>query len=185
MSERFLELASRIRELREVCGYTAEQLATELGIDIEVYLEYEKNGEDIPISVIYAISQKFGVDFADIVTGTAAKLYTYQVVKRGHGKEKEVDRFDGYRFEDLAYRFGGKIMQPLLVTIDPSDKVPELLSHKGQEFNMVLEGEMAIVFGHKEISLSAGDAIYFNPELPHAQKCVGNTKARFLTVIAE
>ncbi len=183
MSENFLELANRIRELREVCGYTVEQLASELGINIETYLGYEKNGEDIPISIIYAISQKFGVDFAEIVTGTTAKLDTYQIVKRGQGKE--IDRYEGYRFEDLAYRFGGKIMQPLLVTIDPSEKEPELVSHKGQEFNMILEGEVAVVFGNKEIILSPGDAIYFNPELPHAQRCVGNTKARFLTVISE
>ena len=31
------ELASRIRELREVCGYTQEELAKELNIDPEVY----------------------------------------------------------------------------------------------------------------------------------------------------
>lgn len=183
MSENFLELASRIRELREVCGYTAEQLAAELGVELKTYLKYEKNGEDIPISVIYAISQKFGVDFTDIITGTAAKLNTYQVVKRGRGKE--IDRYTGYHFEDLGFRFGGKIMQPLLVTIEPSNKSPELVSHKGQEFNMILEGEVAVVFGNKEVLLKEGDAIYFNPELPHAQRCVGNKKARFLTVIAE
>ncbi len=183
MSENFSELASRLRELREVCGYSAEQLAEELGIDAETYSGYEQNGEDIPISVIYSISQKFGVDFADIVTGTAAKLDTYHVVRRGQGEE--VNRIEGYKFEDLAFGFGKKIMQPLLVTIDPSDKPVGLVSHKGQEFNLVLEGEIAVVFGAKEVKLKAGDAIYFNPELPHGQRCIGTTKARFLTVIAE
>ena len=78
-----------------------------------------------------------------------------------------------------------KIMQPLLVTLDPSDEPASLVSHSGQEFNLVLEGSVAIIFDDKEIILNEGDTIYFNPTHPHGQKCIGNKKARFLTVIAE
>ena len=76
-------------------------------------------------------------------------------------------------------------MQPLLVTLDPTDEAPELVSHSGQEFNLVLKGTVAVVFENNEIILNEGDSIYFNPTYPHGQKCVGNEKARFLTVIAE
>ena len=124
------EIASRIRELREVCGYTAEDLAKELNIDIDTYMEYENNGENIPISVIYEIASKFGVDFTEIITGVAAKLDTYHVVKKGDGKS--INRYPGYRFEDLAFRYAHKIMQPLLVTLDPSDDPAALVSHTGQ-----------------------------------------------------
>ncbi len=177
------EIAARIRELREVCGYSAKQLADELNIDIDVYNDYENNGENIPISVIYEIATKFGVDFTEIITGVGAKLDTYHIVKKGEGKS--IDRYPGYRFEDLAFRYAHKIMQPLLVTLDPSDKPASLVSHTGQEFNMVLEGTMALVFENKEIILSEGDSIYFNPTKLHGQRCVGNKKAIFLTVIAE
>ena len=37
----------------------------------------------------------------------------------------------------------------------------------------------------EEYTLTAGDSIYFNPTKPHGQRCGGDTKARFLTVIAE
>ena len=177
------EIASRIRELREVCGYTTEDLAKELNIDIDTYMEYENNGENIPISVIYEIASKFGVDFTEIITGVAAKLDTYHVVKKGDGKS--INRYPGYRFEDLAFRYAHKIMQPLLVTLDPSDGPADLVSHTGQEFNLVLEGTLALVFEEKEIILHEGDSIYFNPAHKHGQKCVGNQKAIFLTVIAE
>jgi quercetin dioxygenase-like cupin family protein len=50
---------------------------------------------------------------------------------------------------------------------------------------MVLEGTIAITFDDKEFILSEGDSIYFNPEHPHGQRCVGDTTAKFLTVIAE
>jgi Uncharacterized conserved protein, contains double-stranded beta-helix domain len=179
----FQEIAARIRELREVSDYSPEQLATELSIPLETYLSYEKDGKDIPISVIYQIANTFGVDFTEIVTGVPAKLDSYHIVRRGHGKE--INRNPEYHYEDLAYRYFGKIMQPLLVTLEPSDKPAKLIKHSGQEFNMVLEGTVILCIGDKEFTLTPGDSIYFNPEKPHGQRCGGDEKARFLTVIAE
>lgn len=76
-------------------------------------------------------------------------------------------------------------MQPLLVSLDPTDEKPHLMTHKGEEFNYVLEGSIALVFGDREIILNAGDSIYFNSSLPHGQKCAGDKRASFLTMIAE
>ncbi|MBE6854858.1 MAG: helix-turn-helix domain-containing protein [Ruminococcus sp.] len=175
-------IANRIRELREVCEYTQEQLAAELGVEPAVYAEYEAEG-NFPISVIYEIANKFRVDFNELVTGNPSHLDTYHIVRRGQGQS--VSRFEGYRFKDLAFRYANKVMQPLLVTLDPSDETPALVSHAGQEFNLVLKGTVAVIFEDKEILLNEGDSIYFNPTVPHGQRCAGDTKARFLTVIAE
>ena len=177
------EIGARLRELREVSDYTIEQLAAELNISPEVYASYEQNGKDVPISVIYEISNKFKVDFAELVTGQSAKLETYHLIRRGKGKT--VNRNPEYHFEDLAYRYANKVMQPLLVTLEPTDAVAKLITHPGQEFNLVLEGTVIVTLGDKEFELNPGDSIYFNPTIPHGQHCGGSTKARFLTVIAE
>ena len=50
---------------------------------------------------------------------------------------------------------------------------------------MVLEGTVVVCIGDKEFTLTAGDSIYFNPTIPHGQRCGGEEKARFITVIAE
>ena len=177
------EIGARLRELRETSDYTVEQLAAELNVSPEVSRSYEQNGRDIPISVIYEVANKFGVDFAEIVTGTPARLDTYHIVKRGHGRV--VNRNPEYHFEDLAYRYADKVMQPLLVTLEPTDTPAKLITHTGQEFNMVLEGTVVVCIGDKEFTLTAGDSIYFNPTIPHGQRCGGEEKARFITVIAE
>ncbi|MCQ2434382.1 MAG: cupin domain-containing protein [Oscillospiraceae bacterium] len=176
------EIAARIRELREVCDYTQEALAAELGISPESYAGYEENG-DFPISVIYEIANKFHVDFNELVTGEPSRIDTYQVVRRGKGRS--ISRFEGYRFKDLAFRFADKVMQPLLVTLEPSDEPASLVTHAGQEFNLVLKGSVAVVFENEEIILNEGDSIYFDPTHPHGQRCAGDSKARFLTMIAE
>jgi len=176
------EIAARIRELREVCDYTQEKLAGELGIPVEQYAAYEENG-DFPISVIYEIANKFKVDFNELIVGEPSRIDTYQVVRRGKGRS--ISRYPGYRFKDLAFRYADKIMQPLLVTLEPSDEPAKLVSHAGQEFNLVLQGTIAVVFEDQEFILNEGDSIYFNPTYLHGQRCVGDKKARFLTMIAE
>lgn len=177
------DVARRIAELRDVCGYTQEEFAKELNIDLETYKTYEADGKDIPISVIYEIANKFNMDFAEILTGVAAKLDTHHIVRAGEGRD--VNRYPGYAYQDLAFRYAKKVMQPLLVTLDPSDEPAALVAHSGQEFNMVLEGSIAIVFEDKEYILNEGDSIYFNSLHKHGQRCVGEKPAKFLTVISE
>ena len=177
------EIGARLRELREVSDCTVEEVAKELQLDPELYRSYEQDSKDIPISVIFGVANMFGVDFTEIVTGSPARLDTYHIVRRGEGKV--VNRNPEYHFEDLAYRYADKVMQPLLVTLEPTDATAALITHSGQEFNMVLEGTVILCLGDKEFTLTAGDSIYFNPMIPHGQRCGGAEKARFLTMIAE
>lgn len=177
------EIGERIQGLRESCDVTREEMAADLQVSLSTYTAWEESGADVPISAIYHMARKFGVEFTEILTGTAAKLDTYQVVRAGCGRE--VERYPGYHFEDLAFRYRNKIMQPLEVTIDPSDDPAKLVTHGGQEFNLVLEGTVVVVWGDREFQLNPGDSIYFNPTVPHGQRCGGNVPARFVTVIAE
>lgn len=183
MVTEFAEIGLRIKGLREACDVTREEMARELGVPLETYIDWEETGADVPISAIYHLAHKFGVEFTEILTGTAAKLNSYHVVRSGEGRE--VDRYPGYHFEDLAWRYSGKIMQPLLVVLDPSDEPAKLVTHSGQEFNLVLEGCVVVTWGDKEFELCPGDSIYFNPEYPHGQRCGGDVPAKFVTIIAE
>ena len=176
-------LSERIRELREIFGLSVDDMAAETGVTTEKYMEYEANGENIPISVLYHISQRFNVDLSEILTGEPARLSTIQICRRGKGKT--IDRYPGYMFESLAPRFTQKVMEPLLVTLIPGEPEASLVMHGGQEFNLILEGVIVITYDDKEYVLNAGDAVYFDPTHPHGQKAAGESKARFLTVITE
>lgn len=183
MVNELAEIGERIKGLREACDVTVEEMAESLSVDVATYEKWEQTGEDVPISAIYHMANEFGVEFTEILTGSAAKLDTYQVVRAGQGRE--VDRYPGYYYQDLAWRFSGKIMQPLLVVLDPSDEPAKMVSHTGQEFNLVLEGCVIVSWCDKEFELHAGDSIYFNPSFPHGQRCGGDVTAKFVTVIAE
>lgn len=183
MATEFKQIGLRIKGLRESGDLSQAQVAAELGVPVETYAQWEDTGADVPISALYHLANKFGVDMTAIITGVGAKLDTYQVVRKGEGKT--VDRYPGYRFQDLAWLYSQKVMQPLLVTLDPSDAPAALVTHGGQEFNMVLQGSMVVTFGDREIVLGTGDSIYFNPTFSHGQRCAGEVPAVFVTVIAE
>ena len=177
------EIGRRMEGLRDACGVSQEEMAQELDVSLDTYRDWEETGADVPISALYHMAHKFGVDLTELLTGTAAKLDTYHLVRWGEGKQ--VDRFPGYAYDDLAWRYREKIMQPLLVVLDPSDEPAALVTHHGQEFNFVLEGTVVITIGGQDLELNKGDCIYFNPELPHGQRCGGDVPATFITIIAE
>lgn len=177
------EIGLRIRGLREACDVSEAEMAADLGVSLETYRQWEETGADVPISAIHHMAREFNVDFAEILTGTNAKLDTYHVVRCGEGKE--VDRYPGYHYDDMAWRYQRKIMQPLLVVLDPSDEPAKLVTHRGQEFNFVLEGSIVVTFDDKEIVLNQWDSIYFNPLHLHGQRCHGDKPAKFITIIAE
>ena len=183
MSNEMQMISERIRELREIFDLTQEEMARDTGISLEKYIEYESSGENIPISVLYHISQKFGVDMSEILTGEQARISTMQICRRGKGRT--IDRYPGYMFEDLAPRFTHKVMEPLLVTLVPGEPEAAMVTHDGQEFNLVVEGVIVFTYDDKEYELYEGDAVYFDPTHPHGQKAAGKGKARFLTVITE
>ena len=177
------EIASRVREIREISDVTAEEMATKLNIDIELYNAYENADKDFPVSVLYEIASTLGVDLTELLTGVSPRLANCSLVRKGEGIS--VDRYEGYDFESIAYKFIGRKIEPMIVTVgkDTEVNIPHLVSHPGQEFNYVVEGRVRVIFGGKDYYLNVGDCFYFDPTVPHAQTAVGGEDAKFLTVI--
>ena len=183
MSNEMKQVGQRLKELREISGYNVEDVAAQLKINSAQYQGYEESGDNIPISILYELSNHYGVDMTEILTGKSPKLSTYCAVKKGHATS--VDRYPGYHFENLAYKFKRRIMEPLLVTVEPDEKDMALITHPGQEFNYVVAGTIRVILGDEEVILDEGDCVYFDPALPHGQQAMNGKAAQFLTVIAE
>lgn len=181
MNQQVVQIASRIRELREILEIPQEEVAHKVGVSLEDYQKYEEARDDIPIGVLYGVAAELNVDPTELLTGEAPRMDEYTIVRGGHGVS--VERYPGYAFTSLAYNYKHRDMEPMIVTISPNDEA-ELVTHEGQEFNYVLEGTIKIVIRGREFVLNAGDSIYFNPELPHGQRAVSQV-AKFLTIINE
>ena len=82
---KLLELAQRIRDLREIIGYTPEQMAERTEVSTELYLQYEQAACDLPFSFIHKCALNFGVGLTELLEGRSAKLTSYAVTRRGEG----------------------------------------------------------------------------------------------------
>lgn len=182
LSKEILEIAARIKELREICDVSEQEIAQKVGVSLEQYKAYESGQDDIPVGVIYAVSRVLGVDSTAIITGSEARMVDYTVVRKGNGVS--IERYPGYHFASLAMNYIGRDMNPMLITMKKEDAEPELVTHGGQEFNYCLEGKVMVTVGTKKITLEVGDSIYFNPSIPHGQRAIDGD-AKFLTVINE
>ena len=182
MNENVLQVAWRIKELREIMEFTPEYVASRIGVPVEDYKKYEAGELDIPISVIYGVAGVLNVDSTVLLSGETPRMKAYAVTRKGKGMS--IERYPEYKFSSLAYNFIDREMDPMIVDLLPKDTPPELVTHKGQEFNYVLEGQVTVIINGKKKVLNEGDCIYFDPSVPHGQMAE-NGPAKFMTVINE
>lgn len=180
MNEKVKDIAVRIKGLRLLAGYSEIEVAGAIGLKIEEYLKYENAIDDIPVSILYEIADYYQVDMTEILTGTSPKLHDICFVKKGEGLK--VERYDQYSFESLAYKYSNRKIEPMFVVLDPKSS-PEMVSHKGQEFNYCIEGKMQVVIGKEKFDLEPGDALYYNSTIPHKMVALDGIEAKFLTII--
>ncbi|MBQ1342539.1 MAG: helix-turn-helix transcriptional regulator, partial [Firmicutes bacterium] len=72
-SQYLQETASRIHELREIYGYSTEEMARLTEIDEGLYLRYESGQEDLPFTFIHKCALAFGVEIIDLMEGRSTR----------------------------------------------------------------------------------------------------------------
>jgi len=185
MPEQLRQIATRLKGLREVEDISKEALAREFNISVEEYEQYESGEADIPVSFLYEVANKFGVELTAILTGDNPKLKVYSHVKNGKGLT--VDRRKEYEYQNLAYNFSHKKAEPFLVTVKPKGDDVKIAEnhHPGQEYNYLLEGRLELLINNKSIILEPGDSVYFDSAYPHGMKALDGKEAKFLAIIMQ
>lgn len=183
MPDQIKEIATRIRELREIEGLSVDELAGQIGVSATFFSDCESGNADIPISFLLAVGNRFGVEVTTLLTGGEARLRQYTLTRAGKGPI--VNRRKEHEYQSLAFHLAAKIAQPFLVTAHPvSPQQPLVLNaHEGQEFNYVLEGQLRVVIDGKELLLGPGDSLYYNSGLAHAMQASGDKPAKFLAIV--
>ncbi len=175
------EIAVRIKGLRDAAELTRAAVAEATGIEVEAYTRYEAGAMDAPMSYLSVLAAFYKVDVTAILTGGDAHARVFHVTRSGSGPV--VQRRHVYHYEALGAQFTGKVMEPFIVTVEPSLKELHLNTHRGQEFNYVLSGTLRLTVGENTVVLSPGDSIYFDAATPHGMQSEGPGPATFLAVI--
>ena len=184
-NEKLLEVARRIREMREISGFSVDEMAEKTEVTPAEYLAFEEGKEDFPFTFIHKCALAFGLGITDILEGESARLSSYTVTRRGGGRQTAEE--EGISIVNVAPMFKNKIAEPYFCQYDYDEnllnKPIHLTKHNGQEFDYVISGKMKIQIGNNFEELAAGDSIYYNSSTPHGMIAIGGENVKFIAII--
>ena len=184
-STQLMEIAQRIREMREILGFSIEKMAAETEVSTDLYRQYESGSIDLPFTFMHKCAKVFGLEITDLLEGHSAKLSGYTVTRRGNGLVTASE--DGITIQDMAPMFRKKLATPYWVTYqyseDLQDEPIHTTTHDGQEFNLVIKGSVRIRVGEHEEVLNEGDSIFYKSSTPHGMIAINGQDAVFLSMI--
>ncbi len=179
------EMAARIRELREIEGYTTVLMAEKTGVSESEYIACENGESDLNFAFIYRCALAFNVDVTSIIEGSTPKLTNYVFTKAGKGQK--IEKAHGMTYFNLAAKFKNKIAEPLFVEAayseEQQNKDIELTSHDGQELDIVIEGKLKVQVGEHSEILGPGDSIYYDSLTPHGMIAVDGKDCTFYAIV--
>ena len=184
-NDKLWEVAVRIREMREICGFSKEQMAEKTEVTLQEYSDYEDGKLDFPFTFILKCSQAFGIGMPDLLEGSSAKLMSYTVTRGGRGLNTAKE--EGIRVDGLASAFRNKLANPYYVKYEYEeelqDKPIHLTKHAGQEFDYSLSGHLKVQIGENIEELNPGDSIYYNSSTYHGMIATGGHDCEFIAVV--
>ena len=184
-NEKLVEVAKRIREMREISGFSVEEMAEKTEVSVTEYKAYENGTEDFPFTFIHKCALAFGLGITDILEGESARLKSYTVTRRGGGRQTAEE--EGISIVNVAPMFKNKIAEPYFCKYDYNESLQNkpihLTKHAGQEFDFVLSGKMKIQIGNNFEELAAGDSIYYNSSTPHGMIAIDGADCKFIAII--
>ncbi|MDD6932231.1 MAG: AMP-binding protein [Eubacteriales bacterium] len=180
-----MEIALRIREMREIMGLTEAEMAEKTQVSPETYAAYETGAVDLPFTFIHKCALAFGIEITDLLEGYSAHLSSYTVTRKGRGVTTARER--GIQIQHLAPMFRGKMAEPYWVKYD---YLPELqhrpihmTTHSGQEFDLIVSGTLKVQVGDHVELLNEGDSIFYDSSTPHGMIAVDGQDCVFLAVV--
>ncbi len=185
VNTQLMEVAFRIREMRAICGFSEEEMARRTDTTIMEYSAYEAGRADLPFTFIHKCALAFGIGITDLLEGHSAHLSSYTVTRRGEGQQTAKE--PGIEISNLAPFFRNKLAEPYYVTYDYDESQQHmpihLTTHSGQEFDIVLSGQLKVQVGEHTEILEEGDSILYNSSTPHGMIAVGGRKCVFCAVV--
>ncbi|MCF0261634.1 MAG: AMP-binding protein, partial [Sphaerochaetaceae bacterium] len=179
------EVASRIREMREIMNLSENTMAVKTEVSLPEYRSYESGETDLPFSFVHKCAKAFGIDMVELLEGHSTRLSTYTVTRKGGGSQAAKEM--GIDIQELAPKFKDKIANPYWVRYEYSEELQNkpihLDTHSGQEFDVVISGSLLVQVGKNQEILHEGDCIYYNSANPHGMIAVGGTDCLFVAVV--
>jgi transcriptional regulator with XRE-family HTH domain len=161
-----VDIGIRIRSIRTQQGRTLDDLAHACDCSKSLLSKIE-TGKVVPaLATLSKIANALGVRISALLEDGEddGPAITPNLIDR---PEAFVATDRGYNIYAVAPHFLNKKMQPVLVYGRKGEVLAHSVSHAGEEFIIVLEGEVQAHIGKVEYHLKQGESIYFQSSYEH------------------
>ncbi len=180
-----LRLGERLREIRLANQWTLEDVSQRTGLARSTLSKIENDQISPTFTAVQKLIGGLGIDLPQLLSPPRQQTRTMgrrDLTRRGDG---QLHPTPTYEHELLSCELAQKRMIPFktIVRARSFDEFSEWVRHDGEEFLMVLEGEILLYTEFYEpLALESGDSIYFDSDMGHALVSVSDTDAVVLSV---
>lgn len=163
-------IAHTLRALRKKAELTLNELGQRSGLAVSTLSKIENDQMSPTYDTLLSLAEGLEVDISELVTGGRGVSVSGRkaVTLKGKGL---VHRTLQYDYEMLCNDIANRQFVPLLAEVKAHSikQFDGLLSHPGEEFVYVLEGQVELHTEHYAPSLlNIGDCSYFDSTMGHA-----------------
>ena len=160
-----IDIGRRIRAHRKANGLTLKQLGEKVGCT-DAYLSQVERGRVSPsISSLKKIAQALQTKITDFFVESENDEPV--VLSPDQRVTLTLKRWNA-KIESLLRNPRDKRMHPFFTTIQPGGGSHGLYSHVGEEFGMVLKGELEIDLNGTIYRVRENESFYYNSSEPHS-----------------
>lgn len=188
MSDNKSIVGPKIKGMREFKHISLEEMSQRSGLSVEQISSIE-NDQYLPslgplIKIARALGVRLGT-FLDDNNELGPVVCRAEKSTSGISFSNDsVDARQNMVYHSLARQKTGRMMEPFVIDVQPSEETHfKLSSHEGEEFIYVLEGQIEVDYGKDTYRLSEGDSIFYDSIVEHHVHGVAEKAARILAVV--
>ena len=178
------KIGGRIGAFRERAGMTVEELAQNSGTSPEFVKAVEAGDTQPPIGKLMRLSRALGQRLGTFMDGVASRD---PVISRLGPDDANSDVPGNYpqiyHFVPLAADKIDRHMEPFYIEMNPADADTPVSAHEGEEFMLVLDGEIEVTYGAGKHRVKKGETIYYNAVVPHLVAAAPGGNAKLFAMI--
>jgi transcriptional regulator with XRE-family HTH domain len=158
-------LGNRIQSLRTDRGLTLRELADRSDVSVSMLSSVERGEKAPTVVVLDRISEGLDVTLASLVAEPDAE----RVIVRRAAEQDRVDEPAGWQRTILTPVVPGVNFEWIRSTLPAGCDAGTFPAYAAgsHEFVAVQSGTLTLTIGERELSLSAGDSVYFAADAPH------------------
>lgn len=156
-----MEIGVKIKDMRQKCGLTQEELADRCELTKGYISQLENELTSPSIATLCDILSALGSSLSEFFSDEKNE----QVVFTESDYIEKIT--EGQKIEWLVPNAQKNEMEPIVVNLEPHAKTQDDMPHEGEEFGFVLEGEILLTIGKKSYLVKQNESFYFESNKIH------------------